>query len=304
MPLPNFFLIGAPKCGTTALYHALRQHPDIYMSRLKEPGYFAYNGRQPERQPGRGGTYLHRARCWKPLDYLALYAEGEGFRARGDATPLYLRTPEAAQGIRAAVPAAQIVAILRQPAERAYSGYHFMVNNRIEYAATFAEALAEEPARIEQGWFSGLYHKQNGFYHAQLSHYYDLFPREQIRIYLYEDWNKAPEHMLRDLFMFLDVDSDFQPALRRSNVTQVPRNRRLNRLIHHPKLADLPGNTSALQPVRHALVSTLMRLDQAYNLTVPPPIDPKIRRALTDDYCEDITKLQTLIGRDLSHWLK
>ena len=149
--LPNFFLIGAPKCGTTALYQALIQHPDIFLGYVKEPGYFAFGGCQPETQLGPGGGHLRRTVIWQAREYLMLYAEGAGHRVRGDATTLYLRSPKAAQAIQSTVPSAKLVAILRQPAKRAHSGYHYAVNNRIEYARTFAEALAEEPAPDRAG---------------------------------------------------------------------------------------------------------------------------------------------------------
>ena len=303
MFLPNFFLIGAPKCGTTALYHALIQHPDIFMGQVKEPCFFAFGGRRPEPQPVPGGGYLSRAGVWKAEEYLRLYAAGEQYQMRGDASTLYLRSPEAAAAIKASIPQAKIIAILRQPAERAYSGYHYAVNNRIEHAATFAKAIAEEPDRVAKGWFSGLYHRQNGFYFAQLCHYYTLFPREQIKVYLYEDWNESPDRMLLDLFRFLGVDPHFQPKLRRSNVTQVPRNSRLHRLAYHPRLRAPRGPLSALEPMRHALASILLRLDRQYNQITPPPLPKDLRRVLTDGYSEDITQLQALIGRDLSHWL-
>lgn len=290
--LPNFFLIGAPKCGTTALYHALNQHPDIFLGQVKEPGYFAFNGCRPELQPGPGGSQLRRTGIWQARDYLMLYAEGAAYRVRGDATTLYLRSPEAAQAIQIATPSAKIVAILRQPAERAYSGYQYAVNNRIECASTFVEALAEEPVRIEQGWFSGLFHRQNGFYHQQISHYYQQFPPEQIKVYLYEDWSRSPASLLQDLFQFLEVDPSFQPALRRSNVTRVPRNRRFHRLAHDPKVTS-----------RRILASALGRIDRQFNQTTPPPLDREMRCTLTEEYRVDITQLQDLIRRDLSHWL-
>ena len=111
-------------------------------------------------------------------------------------------------------------------------------------------------------------------------------------MYLYEDWCQSPASLLQDLFQFLEVDSSLQPSLRRSNVTQIPRNRRFHRLVHNPKVTQ-----------HRALASALGRIDRQFNQATPPPLDPEMRRALTEEYRADITRLQDLIGRDLSHWL-
>jgi hypothetical protein len=303
MPLPNFFIVGAPKCGTTALYEAMKQHPDIYMGRVKEPAYFAFGGVRPEIQPGPAGAYLQRSAVWRSEDYLLLYADGKGYRAIGDATPLYLRSSQAAHGIRAAAPKSKIVAILRQPAERAYSSYLYMVEKGVENALTFSEALAQEHFKIEHNYFSGLYHQQNGFYQQQLNIYYQLFSRDQIKVFLYEDWNASPQKVLQELFEFLEVDTAFQPALWRSNVTRVPRSRRLHYIARHPEWLGENVRLGQLPPVRRAFSSLLSLLDTRYNLKPPAPLDPNLRAFLTRGYREDILQLQELIGRDLSHWL-
>jgi len=108
--------------------------------------------------------------------------------------------------------------------------------------------------------------------------------------------------LLRDLFRFLEVDENFAPEIRRSNVTLLPKNRRLHQLATHP--AQLDGRTLFLPAfVRRALSSVLREIDFRFNLAPPPPLDPDTRARLTEGYREDILKLQDLIGRDLSHWL-
>jgi hypothetical protein len=302
MPLPNFFLIGAPKCGTTALYHALRQHPDIFMGRVKEPNYFTFNGNCPPVMPGPGGRYWSRTSVWRPADYLRLYAADSFHRVIGDASTFYLLSPDAAQGIASAAPRSKIAAVLRQPAERAYSSYLYMREKGAEHAPTFAQALAEEPSRIRQGYFPCLYHQKNGFYCESLTRYYSRFAPNQIKIYLYEDWNHSPEPLLADLFQFLEVDPAFAPTLRRSNVTRIPRSRRLHYIARHPEWLGAKIPWGRVPPIRRAFSALVSRLDTRYNLAVPPPLDPNIRASLTKGYREDILKLQELIGRDLGHW--
>lgn len=295
MPLPNFFVAGAPKSGTTALYDALVQHPDIFMPAIKEPAYFSFNGKAPEWKDSVAGRRVRRNGIWRPADYLHLFAGAGGCRAIGEATPDYLQAPVAARRIRDNIPQARIIAVLRHPAERAYSSYLYMIQKGIETAGTFSEALADEPRRIEQGWFSGLNHKTNGFYGQQLRVWFDLFPREQIKVYLYEEWRQGPQAMLRDLYGFLGVDPDFQPVLKQSNVTRVPRSRRLHNLALCLERAQGEWGRPA--------AALVQRLNRRYNLVKPPPLSLELRRALTEEYRADILLLQELIGRDLSHWL-
>ena len=170
-----------------------------------------------------------------------------------------------------------------------------MVQQAVEPARTFQEALAEEGTRIAQDWFSGLYYKTNGFYGRQLRVWYDLFPRDQIKVCLYEDWCRTPHAMLADVFQFLKVNPDFQPVLARSNVTRVPRSRRLHSLALRPEqTTEKWGRLAA---------AIIQRMDQNYNLSSPPPLEPLIRQKLTEEYREDTLSLQELIGRDLSQWL-
>jgi hypothetical protein len=299
---PNFFIVGAPKAGTTALYDTLKGHPEIYMSPIKEPHFFAFEG-EPPIFPGPAGNYFRLVSVGRAREYALLFAGLTNQRAVGESSTRYLGMPLAAHRICRNLPHSRIIAILRQPATRAYSDYAFMRQVGVEPARTFEEALTHEETRLQEGWLPGLCYKTYGYYHAQLSVYYDLFPREQIKVYLYEDWKNRPQAMLRDLFRFLEVDENFVPEIRRSNVTRLPKSRRLhNWATHSTRLEQLMPFLPV--PARCAIVSALQRFDNQFNLAPPPPLDPEIRARLTADYREDILKLQDLIGRDLSHWLK
>ena len=301
MILPNFFIIGAPKAGTTALYDMIKQRPEIYVSPRKSPRFFSAEG-EPPLFPGPSGDSLHRWAVWKPREYAMLFAGVKNQRAIGEASVGYLRSPLAAQRIHQYLPQSRIIAILRQPAERAYSHYTYMRQHKREPARTFKEALEQEQTRIKDGWISGYYYKTNGLYHAQLSIYYDLFPREQIKILSYDDLKTSPQTLLRDLFRFLEVDEIYTPELRRSNVTLYPRSERLHNLATHPtRIQQLTPFLPAF--ARSALLSALRRADSKFNLIPPPSLDLNIRARLTNEYREDILKLQDLVRRDFSHWL-
>ena len=185
---------------------------------------------------------------------------------------------------------------MRQPAERAYSAYTFYHARDFEPLASFAEALAAEPARIQANDTPEFRHRMNGFYHANLRPYYDIFPPEQIRVYLFEEWHADPAGTLKSIFRFLDVDENVPIDVERRNVTHRYRSQQLHRFLARPGQFG-----KRLHRVLPAVLRS--RLDR-WNQMQPPPMPTQIWRELTEGYREDILKLQTLIGRDLSHWLK
>jgi hypothetical protein len=303
MPLPNFFIIGAPKSGTTALYDTLIQHPEIYMSPVKEPLFFACDG-EPEVSPGPSGSFMKNRAIWRRQDYLELFENVAEEKAVGEASVVYLRSPIAAQRIHRNVPHAKIIAILRHPADRAHSHYWFHMQNGVEPAKSFEQALDQEARGLRDNWFSEFHHRRNGFYFQQLKRYYALFPREQIRVYLYEDWQAKPYDLLRDLFSFLEVDRDFTPTVGRSNVTHIPRVDRIYRWVLNLTALKKRLNR-VLPPFLHTPVITgVQAYNRRYNQRCVPPLDPQTHTRLTQDYREDMLKLQDLVERDLTHWLK
>lgn len=301
-PFPNFFLIGAPKAGTSALYHGLKQHPEIFMSPVKEPHFFSFEGQAPL-FAGPKGDHFRRTGIYRPFDYLSLFASVAKHRAVGEASTTYLGSPIAARRIGKSVPGAKVIALLRQPADRAYSHYQYLKAQGAEDADSFETAIAQECDRKSDGWFSGHLYVEGGFYFTQLSRFYDAFPRDQIKVYLYDDWNRAPHAIIHDLFDFLEVDGDFVPEIGRKNVTLVPRNSFLNNLAWKPGRVERLLAPYCAAPLVKKLVLAIQNLNRSLNLYKPPPLAPETHRRLTAGYSEDIMNLQNLIGRDLTHWL-
>lgn len=301
--MPNFLIIGVSKSGTTSIYHYLKQHPQIYMSPVKEPGFFAFAKNQPA-FCGPGAELFRSRMVVQMEDYKALFQSVCKETAFGEASPFYLSSyqpNETAENIRYYIPHVRLIAILRQPADRAYSHFTFNRQNNIEPATSFTQALAEEPARIRAAWRPGSRYRLDGFYYANIKPYFERFPREQIRVYLHDDWLNNPRQVLRDIFGFLGVDNTFMPdTTKRHNVTLIPRSFAAQRFLTRPYLVKFLLKPLLPQPLRLSMISGLKSLNQ----TKPPPLDPEIRRQLTEEYREDILKLQDLIGRDLSHWLK
>lgn len=300
MKLPNFLVIGAQKCGTTALYYALRQHPEIYMSPIKEPFYFVLNGAPPPYQvPSQ--EYADRLR-YTEESYLALFQEVVDQRAIGEASALYLSSyhpDRTAAKIHDFNPQMRLIALLRQPAERAWSAFQYYRAREFEPIEDFDAALAAESTRRYEDALPDLRHFANGCYFANLKPYFDRFPREQIRVYLYEEWNQQPQDVMRDIFTFLGVNETVVVETQRKNVTFSVRHRWLQCFLNEPNFARQALELILIGRLRARVYAKLWR----YNRRQPPVLDAGRRCALTERYHSDIEQLQTLIDRDLSHWL-
>lgn len=299
MTLPNFLIIGAMKSGTTALYQYLEQHPQVYMSPVKEPNFFAFENERPDfRAPSDTAPGGINEQSVTDLDeYRTLFGGVSSERAVGEASHWYLYSPKAPERIQHHIPGARIIAVLRNPVERAYSDFLHSVRDGNETVTDFREALAREPERIHADWSMGRY-VDRGFYHAQLERYFNRFEPDRIRVYLYEDLKADASGVMKDMFQFLGVDETFEPNMSvRPNVSGVPRSRVLHALFTKP------SRTKAfLKPLLPATVLSLADDLKRRNLD-RPQIQPEIRAQLIDVYTDDILKLQELIRRDLSEWL-
>jgi hypothetical protein len=294
--MPNFFVVGAQKAGTTSLYHYLNQHPEVYMSPRKEPHFFE----------GMHSAFYRPGRRLTPVtdvgDYQALFEGAKDERAIGEASASYLYSPRAPTLIKRSIPDAKLIAVLRNPADRAYSNFLHCVQVGREPLASFAEALRAEEGRIRDKWGPLWHYKQKGFYYAQVKRYFDTFGRDQVGVWLYEDLKAEPVRMLRDIFRFLDVDVAFAPDVSIAhNTSGLPRNKTLYILAKKLTAWNSALNAALLERLlpagaRHYIRSRI--------LDKPPPLPTEVRRQLTGGYREDILKLQGLIGRDLSPWLQ
>lgn len=299
MPMPTFLVLGVAKAGTTSLYQYLKQHPQIYMVPIKEPNFFAYGEAPLPAFQGPGTANMQQRVVSTLAAYQDLFKGLTGELACGEVSTTNFM-PRACTRIHQYAPGAKLVLILRQPAERAYS--QFLHTQRLgwEPLGDLREAVAAEATRIQQNWLPLLCYTSPGFYAAILQQYFERFPREQIRIYLYEEWQRQPTAILQDLFRFLAVDEHFIPDMTvRHNAGVAPRSGWLARFLRqsHP----LKRWLSLLAPatVRQRVVRSLTHR----NLTKPPPLDPQLRAQLTELYRDDILRTQALLGRDLSHWL-
>jgi hypothetical protein len=307
MMMPNFFIVGAQKAGTTSLYHYLNQHPQVYMSPIKEPFFFDHEI-DSEGEVVRREFSGHRQppRFNNIEEYSTLFEGARDEKAIGEATPLYIYAPGTAQRIEKHVPGAKSIALLRNPADRAYSAFLYAVRMGVEPLTDFSQALLEEPFRIRNGWHYVFHYRSRGLYYQQLKRYYEVFGRERLGVWLYEDMIENPASVAQSVFRFLEVDDSFTPdTSSKYNPAGVPASgsaraamRATNRAVWI--LQKVLAPKSSILP----LAFEMRRVVQSRVLTKPPPIDPEIRKGLIEGYREDILKLQELIGRDLSAWLE
>jgi hypothetical protein len=288
--VPNFFLIGAMKSGTTALSIALAQHPQVFVPSIKEPNFFAIEGeRVGGRDPSEGVSL--RSSMNNRADYDALFREVGGELAIGEASHLYLSSERAAQRIHQNFPDAKLIAILRNPAERAYSHYLFDVQKGHRDPHAIAQELREDKAKDS-------HYLQKGFYFAQLCRYYELFCREQIRVYLYDDFVSDPQGVMEDLYVFLGVESGFVPDTSdRPNASGVPRFRALNKMLTKSNPIK-----NAIEPILPSRARKFAVWLKNKNLS-KPQLPEELRERLVGIYKEDVRGLQELLQRDLSSWL-
>lgn len=288
MTLPNFFIIGSPRAGTTSLHRYLGQHPEIFMSPVKEPRF--YNRDSP--------AIRQRAQMISdPAAYEGLFDGVRGETAVGEATPTYLTTRAVPERIRADVPDARFVISLRQPAERAFAAFTGRRREGQETRTCFMDALRDEERRqLDPGEPAPIL--QQGYCGRHLQQWLRVFDRDRFRWHLFEDFTSDPKHTVIGIFEFLGVDASFEPdvSVRHNPSAEVPnpllrvawtRTLRLRRRVG-PLVA---------QGARDVIFARMMRS------AAKPSIPPDIRAELTRRYRDDILLLQDLIDRDLTHWL-
>ncbi len=205
--VPDFFIVGHQKCGTTALWEMLAPHPQIYMPDEKEPRFLV-----PElRVKARPDAKTKRPRTMD--DYLALFAPAGPDRIAGEASPQYLRYREVPATIHELAPGAKIIALLREPADFLRSFHGQMLHNRIEVEKDFQKAMELEPSRRRGENFprgcnrkSWLLYSDHIRYAEQIGWFHAQFPREQVLVLIYEDYRRDNEAVVRQVLRFLEVD--------------------------------------------------------------------------------------------------
>ena len=296
--LPDFLIIGAAKSGTTALYHYLKQHPEIFASEARETNFFALKG-QPANFHGPGDDRAVNRPSIFTLDaYQALFLGAAVGQRAGEASPLYLYDEEAPTQIKALIPAVKLIVILRNPVDRAYASFLHLVRDGREPCTNFEEALEQEHRRVDAGWEHLWHYTGMGFYARQLARYLEVFDRSQLLVLFYDDFQTDPQRVIRSCFRFLDVDDGFVPDMsRRPNRSGVPRLRWVQRFLAGGGLAKRVASKLMPEAVRGRAVTHIRRMNLSR-----PELAPAVRHRLIEVFRDDVRRLEEMLGRDLKNW--
>lgn len=297
---PNFFLVGAARSGTTALYRMLGQHPDVFVSPQKETQYFTLGGRAPNfRGPG-AEWGINKKAIAHTHEYLELFSSVRAEKAIGEGSVSYLYYPEVAHRIRQRLGIVKILAVLREPASRAYSNYQYLRSYAREPLTSFEAALEAEEERMRDGWEHIWFYRDLGFYHRQLVSYERCFGRENLHIILHEDLRSDPEGVLRSVFSFLGVDSSRKVRTDiEINASGQPRSEFLTRLLLRPSWLITALRYAIPKKARLPLETAARRRLLRQHTHPPVEVASALRRA----YQSDILSLEKLLDRDLASWL-
>ena len=239
MNTPNFFIVGAAKSGTTSLYNYLKQHEDVFMSPIKEPQYFGDDIHGESFGKFDALSYfktsplpeMHIANVNNWEDYQKLFAEGQERKAIGEASTAYLFSKSAAREIKSKIPQAKIIIILRNPIERAYSHYLMNIQGGIS-KQSFIDAINEDYEKKEKGWGVSNLYIEIGQYFQQIQRYFHEFPKDQIKILLFEDLINDQATLMEDIYSFLEIDKNYNADYSKQHlVSQSPR---FNNSIYFP----------------------------------------------------------------------
>ena len=287
---PKFLIVGAPKCGTTAMWRYLGQHPDIWMCPTKDLHYF-----------GSDLNFTIRNRHTLS-DYLAFFADSTATMA-GEASVWYLYSQNAAREIAQFDPNMKIIIMLRDPVAMMYAHYTQMLFNGLgfENQSDFKTALSLEESRSKGENLppgtplpEALLYRKIGRYSEQIQRYWDCFSKEQVLILIQEDMKLDTQRVYQETLSFLDVDRNFVADFKRVNTHKVTRFewvRGLLRMTPQTVKNALPDST------RKRLGKTIRKLNSKHEKR--KPLDDELKNTLRNEFRPEVEKLSQMLGRSL-----
>ena len=292
--LPNFVVVGAPKCGTTSLYHYLKQHPQIFLPARKELHYFSYRYME-QLLAGPGDKNILATSCRTFEDYAAYFADAKDEIALGDISPSYFYFNDARTEMHQRLGDARIIVMLRDPVQKAFSQYMHLIRDGRE-SLDFNAALAAESERAARGYAAMWRYAESSLYTPTTRRYMDEFGRDNLKVILMDDLVRAPAEVLADTFRFLGVD----PTVRVQhdstfNRSGVPRSRFMASLISKPN----PVTSLARKLLPLSLTGRVKDVIQRFNTGAKLKLDDRARATLAAYFAADLAELETLLGRPI-----
>lgn len=296
------FIVGAPRCGTSAMNAYLSQHPEIYMANVKESNFFAQDLHPPD---GPSMTEQH---------YLALFSQATHEKILGESSVGYLYSKTAARRISEFNPQAKIIIMLRNPVEMVYSYHSRLVAEGFEEIKDFSAAVAaERERRIGRRWPTrrwvpkhALFYSELGKFSAHLQRFFDLFGRSNIHVIIFDEFKADTARVYRETCKFLGVSADFQPDFRVINSNKRTRSQSLSRFLK--SLRKPERNIFQMlklvipRPWRRSVVERLWSFNMKEQTR--PEISPELEKRLRVGFAPDVKRLAAMLGCDLTDWLR
>ena len=309
MALPQFFIAGVPKAGTTGLYAALIRHPQLYLPAVKEPKFFLSDGRPP-RRGGPGDMQTYQEHVWRRADYEALFEAAPPTAVRGEATPFYLYDRDAHQRIRRLVPDAKFILVLRDPVDRAYSNWSHLWSAGLEKESDFLAACEREQRRRAAGWADFWHYLGLGMYGGQVRDLQQTCGRDQVLVMRYRDLRDEPVATLDGVCRFLGVATGVISEVPPENVRAYVADSPLNAVVRFGLRNGGRVGQHFPVPVRRAasapLLALLHRSRQGYRNDSGrrrPRLTPDQRARLLPYFADDIRLLESVTGNSYADWL-
>ncbi len=288
---PNFFIVGAPRCGTTSMIRYLGQHPDVFIPN-KELHFFDND--------------VHYDKKLTEKEYLDYFSKAKDEKRVGEKSPSYLRSKRAASEIRRFCPRAKIIIQVRNPVDMLYSWHGHVYRSGYEDIVDFEEALAAEEdrkrgsripkhARIPEH----LFYSEIPLYTEQIKRYVETFGWNQIHVIVFDDLVSNPLKVYRDVLRFLEVDDQFVPNFKVYNSNRLLKSMIVRNLMRN---SWVQGAAKVLLPrvTYYSIGHTILH----WNTKVRSPMDKKVRKRLQKQFAPEVKRLSKLLGRDLTHWCK
>jgi len=296
---PDFFIVGAPKSGTTSLYFYLKSHPQVYLPRRKELLFFC-------------DDFHFTYPLLSEEKFMGYYKDAGAEKAIGEVSVWNLYSRNAAKNIYQFNPASKIIIILRQPADMLYALHSNHVFNDNEIITSFEEALEAEPDRragkrispIIKSPVESLYYSEVAKYPEQVQRYCDLFGKEKVKVILFDDMVNDTRQVYLDIVRFLSIDDTHLPEFKIFNASKTTKSESLKRLtVAAPAWLRTIGRK--IFPHQTHRRDWLMKWLWKVNTREEErkAMSPGLRKKLTDQFTPEIRQLEKVINRDLSHWL-
>ena len=295
--LPNFLIVGAAKSGTTALYHYLKQHPEVFLTPIKETNFFALDGMNIDFKGPGDSEGVHRNSITNIIEYSDQFSEYKNEKAIGEVCPSYLYFEDAPENIKKYVPNVKIIAILRDPVDRSFSAWLHLTRDKRE-SFSFDQALNDESRRIKENWAEIWHYREQGMYYKQLSRYYDIFPKENIKVFFYNNFKNNPLKIYSEICDFIGVKNTFNVDMDQThNKGGMPRNRLLYNLMMRKNFIKTIFNFI----IRGSLRKRIKLFLDKRNLT-SLKLDKEEKTKYKSFFKDDIIKLEKLLNLKINHW--